>query len=517
MKKIVLFIVIITIVSCSKEKNSNQIEKTSPEKIVLIVKNTPKKFTHILEADSIGKKVKDSTGPRMFFESRGFSFINSQNIATTWNPENKEADTLIIPYYNNHLEISFHNPYSAIQESFLIKNGDTVVFHFKHNIPYAAIKNREVNGIELNYNRYRMKKIFDNKYSSHHLIFASLFIDKDFKNYKENSYKYYQQAVRDSETEKELLDSLKNSNLISEINYTYRLTALNTLMDKHKQSSFIKKKLREELVFKNGEHLENEYSFDLTKTDSLMKFYFFREHLNRISKYNLKTIKEDHGTSGKNYIDSRIRFDSIIQDKRFNQTARNLLLFQVYKNIGMNFRVKDKEKYFQKLQQETTNKEGLKKLAQDYKLDFSQSDKLLMTSLQGDSTTYKNVLTQNKGKWLYIDVWASWCGPCRRAMPASKKLQKEFLDKNIAFIYLSLNDQKDDWKNAIKKDAIQEGQHYFVENGNTSKVVEDLNINTIPHYLIYNPKGELVHGFANRPGQGAKKQLEKLLNSESDR
>ncbi len=54
-------------------------------------------------------------------------------------------------------------------------------------------------------------------------------------------------------------------------------------------------------------------------------------------------------------------------------------------------------------------------------------------------------------------------------------------------------------------------QNYFVENGNISKVIEELGIKTIPHYLIYNPNGELVNGFANRPGKGAEEQLEKLM------
>ena len=513
MKKILLFIVLSTIISCSKEKDQN-LEKELPEQIVLIAKNTPEKFTHIVKADSIGKKIKDSTGVKMFFENSGFSYVNSQNIIANWKPTNKEIDTLVVPYYNNYLEVSFFNPYSAIKESFLIKNGDTVVFDFNHNIPYATVINRKVNDLELNYNRYRMLKVFDNKYSSHHLIFASLFIDNDFKNFKKNSYKHYLQSVKDSKKEKKLLDSLRDYNIIPKINYNYRIEIFNNLNYNNKQTKYVKDRLKEESSLKSNELIEGDYSFDLSKTDSLMKFYFFRNYLSSISRYDLKFISEDHGTPGSKYIDSRIRFDSILQDKRFNQTTRNLLLFQAYIGIGRNFRVKDKEVYFKKLQQETTNKERLKKLAKEHQLDFSQSDKLLMTSLQGESTTYKDVINKHKGTWLYVDIWASWCRPCRKAMPASKRLQKEFSDKNVAFIYIGLNDQKENWKKAIVKDAIQEGQHYFVENGNTSKVVEDLNINTIPHYLIYNPKGELVHGFADRPGQGARKQLMKFLNTE---
>ena len=98
-------------------------------------------------------------------------------------------------------------------------------------------------------------------------------------------------------------------------------------------------------------------------------------------------------------------------------------------------------------------------------------------------------------------------------MPESNKLRKELKNQNIEFLYLSLNDKKEEWIKALKRDSIPEHQNYFIENGNTSKVIEDLNIKTIPHYLIYNPKGELVNGFANRPGKGAKKQLMELMTS----
>ena len=146
-------------------------------------------------------------------------------------------------------------------------------------------------------------------------------------------------------------------------------------------------------------------------------------------------------------------------------------------------------------------------------MDFSKSDKLILTTIKNDTTTFSNVLKKNKGKWLYVDFWASWCIPCRETMPASVKLNEELKNENIAFIYIGLNDNKENWKNALQSNGISTSQNYFTENGNISKVVEELGINTIPHYIIYNPMGELVNGYANRPGKGAKEQLKKLMTS----
>lgn len=150
-------------------------------------------------------------------------------------------------------------------------------------------------------------------------------------------------------------------------------------------------------------------------------------------------------------------------------------------------------------------------MVKEYKLDFSKSDELVLTTQSQDTLTYAQVLQDNKGKWLYIDFWASWCAPCRRTMPVSRALQQDLEEENIEFIYLSLGDKKEPWQKAIQSFGISECQNYFIENGNVSTVIEDLGIKTIPHYLIYNPQGELVNGFANRPGKGAKEQLKAFM------
>lgn len=509
----IFFIFIFTaFLTCKEEKENVVNQNSKPNKVVLISINAPKKYVHLIKQDSVGKKLKDSLGPKVFWNENGFTYLDHMNNVQTWLPKPNVLDTIVIETYNEYLEVSTNNFFTSIQETFLIKNGDTVIFNYEHNIPKAKITNRDVNDIELNYNHYRLKELFSNKYSSHYLVFGNMFLNENIEEYEQKSIDYYNQAKRDYIKEVEFLDSLKNINLISQTNYFYRKDALNMLMEKHKKLKNIKKWLDQNKSFRDNETMEQVFSFDLSKTDSLMKFSFFRDYLNNISEYDLEFIQENNVNSGGFYIDSRIQFDSILKDKRFNQTAKNFLLFNAYKGIGQNFRVKDKEEYFKKLQENTTNIEQLDKLKKDFKLDFSKSDKLILTNLKNDTITFKNLLESNKGKWLYIDFWASWCVPCRKTMPESKKLKKEFEKENIEFIYLSLNDKKENWKKAVELDEISDSQNYFIENGNVSQVIEDLGIKTIPHYLIYNPNGELVNGFANRPGQGAKEQLKKLIS-----
>ena len=98
-------------------------------------------------------------------------------------------------------------------------------------------------------------------------------------------------------------------------------------------------------------------------------------------------------------------------------------------------------------------------------------------------------------------------------MPASVAMKKSLATKNVEFIYISSYDKKELWRNAMDKDGILDSQNYFMENGNVSKVIEELGIETIPHYLIYNPNGQLVNRFADRPGQGAEEQLLGLMEN----
>ena len=504
--------VLLMLLGCKDKEHSEAQKPPSLDQIVVISINAPDTYLHYLEQDSIGKPI-DSTGTRMYFSKRGFFYVDDAHLVQNWIPEPQIKDTLVIPYHGDYLELMTPNFYTSIKQTFLVQKGDTVVFNYEQTIPKASIQNRKVEDIALNYNNYRHKALFNNKYTSHYMVLGNGLLDASLEKEEQNSIFHYTKAQQDYTREIHFLDSLAKQQLISKVDYRYRKDALDMLMEKHAQFKPIKNWLAQKNALLNNEVLEKNISFNLSKTDSLLKFSFFRDYLLQVSKYNLDTIKENNGNAGSVYIDSRIRFDSISEDNRFNQTAKNFLLLDAYNGIGENFKVKDKVAYFKKLQENTSNLIALKELQEKYKLDFENTDKLLLTSMENDSLTYSTLIENNKGKWLYLDFWASWCGPCKKTMPAAKKLHTELENENVTFIYLSLHDKKDKWKSAIASFQIEDQQQYFIENSNLSKVIEELGVKYIPHYLIYNPKGELVHGNANRPGKGAKEQLLAFINT----
>jgi len=509
------FTITVFFTSCKKESPILDTPLITLNQVVLISIDAPAEYVHLMAQDSVGKSVKDSTGPKAIHPNRGFYYLDHMNNEKLWIPKPNINDTLIVETYSEFLELATQNFFTSIKETFLVKKGDTVLFTYDHLIPEAKITNRTVNDWELNYNKHRLAELFDNKYTSHSLILLGNMLahDDGIEGFNERSVHYYQLAKIDFDREMAYLDSLHQSTILSDEHYKYRKDALDMLMETHKTMKPIADWLNVNQYLLGEDQMEEPVSFDLDKTDSLMTFSFFRDYLDQITKYDLNLITENHGGSGGSYIDSRIRFDSILADNRLNQTAKNHLLFKTYEGIGQNFKVKDKENYFKKLQQNTTNPEKLYAFQKKYKLDFSKSNTLILTNFQSDTTTYSDMLKKNLGKWLYIDFWASWCRPCRENMPASVTMKKRLANKNVEFIYISSYDKKELWRNAMDKNGILDSQNYFMENGNVSKVIEELGIETIPHYLIYNPNGQLVNRFADRPGQGAEEQLLGLMEN----
>ncbi|WKD85769.1 Thiol:disulfide interchange protein TlpA [Polaribacter huanghezhanensis] len=115
-----------------------------------------------------------------------------------------------------------------------------------------------------------------------------------------------------------------------------------------------------------------------------------------------------------------------------------------------------------------------------------------------------------KGKYTYIDIWATWCGPCLAEIPSLKKIEKKYHGKNIQFLSISIDDKKDHqkWKDMIKDKKLG-GIQLFADNVWKSKFVADYYVKGIPKFILLDPKGNIVVPNAPRPSDD---KLVDLLN-----
>lgn len=123
-----------------------------------------------------------------------------------------------------------------------------------------------------------------------------------------------------------------------------------------------------------------------------------------------------------------------------------------------------------------------------------------------DSTGKMVSLSDFKGKTVVVDVWATWCGPCRKELPHLKKLEEEMRGKEVIFIGISLDEAKnhDKWKQFLIDEQLP-GIQLFA--GSNSKIAKDYKITGIPRFMVFDREGKIVEANAPRPSDPALKAL----------
>ncbi len=118
-------------------------------------------------------------------------------------------------------------------------------------------------------------------------------------------------------------------------------------------------------------------------------------------------------------------------------------------------------------------------------------------------------LSDFKGKYVLLDFWASWCGPCRAENPNVLKAFNQYKDKNFTVVGVSLDDDGDKWKKAIAEDGMPWIQLSDLK-GFRNVVAKEYGIQAIPSTFLVSPEGIIVE--KDLRGAALHKKLAELLN-----
>ena len=126
----------------------------------------------------------------------------------------------------------------------------------------------------------------------------------------------------------------------------------------------------------------------------------------------------------------------------------------------------------------------------------------------------KTKLSDLKGKYVYIDLWATWCGPCRGEIPYLQKVEEKYHGKNIEFVSISIDKAKDNekWKKFVVDNKLG-GTQLFADKDWESAFVTSYGVTGIPRFILIDPKGNVLNAEAPRPSSpDLQTQLDTLLN-----
>ncbi|MBD0833453.1 TlpA family protein disulfide reductase [Aestuariibaculum sediminum] len=179
-----------------------------------------------------------------------------------------------------------------------------------------------------------------------------------------------------------------------------------------------------------------------------------------------------------------------------------------YKNISEEH-IESEEKYINRILENITSK---------YDEEHSYAAKLSKGSKSPEFNSYENFdgtktsLSDFKGKYVFIDVWATWCSPCKAQIPYLEELEKEYKNENIVFVSMSVDkpSDRDKWKKMVA-DKNLSGVQILAPSAFESEFAQAYNINSIPRFILINPDGVIVDFDAPRPSNN--EAIHKLLSN----
>ena len=251
----------------------------------------------------------------------------------------------------------------------------------------------------------------------------------------------------------------------------------------------------------------------LKKLEIIEDGYFKRTEIERLETSIARYIKQKEGFAERSKLELLYMWDTQLLYREYNFYAlieseirskyiEKLAEFES-KILQSLERLKDDEGYEKEKEKILAVVDKWKERKDDYdnmpndgdmSIDFSypnQSDKMIS-------------LSSFKGSIVYVDVWATWCGPCIAEIPSLEKLQKDYEDKDIVFLSVSVDTDKNAWDKMLVDDHLG-GVQLWADGW--SEITKSYAIFGIPRFILVDKTGTLISVDAPRPSSNEIRSL----------
>ncbi len=479
------FLFCLLVESCETDKGS---DSAGPGFVTIIIENCPNQ-----------KSTTQLGGHLTQVDYSTIAYIDGVGDLVSYEPRRQGKDTVIIPTYCGYAEIM--HLYKAIEfDYYLLKDGDTVYVsydsqerpHFRslkselytelYNLPYSVKGAIQSKGYHIKtllthpqfvrpYNYFKQSEL-QNKYPELATTFKDRYVD---------------------------LDSLS-------IVYDDYITLIESRVNTLRKTSVIEPAYVNYL--KRSVHIgDSGLTQDALRSDSLMHY---------VSNY----IKAQQYREGEI---ATVLFDEIAKDTTITELAKRGILKRLIRRIKSgesgwhpypDYIVEDYLSHYYTITGDTSFFHSSLNTTPCTK----NKPSLFNTSVEDVSGlvwSLDDLIENNRGQVLYVDIWASWCAPCLAQMPYSQRLQKQLAQNEVTFLFLSIDADSVSWHNAIGNAPMMQHTYRFLSPDN--EFTRKLNITTIPRYIIIGAEGNIINANADRPASHTIETELKRLSDEYEK
>lgn len=193
----------------------------------------------------------------------------------------------------------------------------------------------------------------------------------------------------------------------------------------------------------------------------------------------------------------------IMDQKIASKEVRELALFQIVKSAMYDGLQESEMDAYDRFVAETQNESYLAQINESIekwqKLDPGKEAPLFAyPDIEGNLVS----LADLKGKVVYIDVWATWCAPCKAEQPDLIKIEEHYASNPaVAIVGVSIDEDKSAWETMVAKDEMK-GYQLHADEAWNSHIVKEYLIRGIPRFILIDSKGNIIQASAPRPSSG---------------